>query len=88
MAFRRALLADPRRLDDGAGAHVEQCATCRAFYDRTLEQEEELEATLRVPVPEDLEARVFMRTAVLRRRRWRWLALAASVVGAAVFTLA
>jgi hypothetical protein len=77
--FRRAVLADPRRLGAEAARHGEQCGACRDFYARGVEAEARLAAALRVPVPEGLRARLLDRTAAARRAS-RWLALAASLV--------
>ena len=81
LEFRRAALADPRRLDAEAASHAEQCAACREFHARGLESEARLAAALRVTVPDGLRARVLDRTASARRPRG-WLALAASVLAA------
>jgi hypothetical protein len=79
LEFRRLALADPRRLDAEADRHAGECAACRDFHVRGLEAETKLAAALRVPVPEGLEARVLERTSGARRR-WRALALAASLL--------
>ena len=87
LEFRRVTLADPRRLDAEATAHVEQCTACRDFLVRSLETEAALSAALRVNVPEGLRERLLDRTARVRRPLG-WLALAASVVLAVAIAVA
>jgi hypothetical protein len=85
LEFRRAALADPRRLAAEAAAHGESCAACKEFLARTLELEMQLAAALRIPVPEDLSVRLLPWG---RARRPRWLALAASLLAAMAIALA
>jgi len=82
-----AILADPRRLGTEAAEHAGQCAGCKEFLARTLDEETLLARTLRVAAPEGLNARILDRTAAARRQV-RWLALAASVVVAVAIALA
>lgn len=86
LEFRRAALADPRRLDAEAAAHAGQCTACKEYFVHALEAETRLAAALRVRVPEGLQARLLDRTAAARRPRW--LALAASLVAAVAIALA
>lgn len=86
LEFRRAILADPRRLGAGAAAHAGKCAGCSEFLARTLDDEALLARVLRVAVPEGLQARILDRTAVARTRV-RWLALAAGVLLALSITV-
>lgn len=79
LEFRRVLLADPRRLGAEGAEHAGECASCKEFVARTLDDEALLARALRVAVPEGLHAHIFDRTAVARGRM-RWLALAASIV--------
>lgn len=87
LEFRRLTLADPRRLGGAAAEHAGQCAGCKEFLARTLDEEAQLARVLRVAVPEGLHERVFDRAA-LARSGVRWLALAASVVIAVAIALA
>ena len=87
LEFRRLILADPRRLGAEAAEHAGQCAGCKEFHARALDEEALLAGALRVAVPEGLHARILDRTAAARRRV-RWLALAASVVFAVAIALA
>jgi hypothetical protein len=82
LEFRRAVLADPRRVDAQAMQHAEQCAGCMEFLSHGLESEARLALALRIAVPEGLRARLLERTAAARRPV-RWLALAASLLVAA-----
>lgn len=85
--FRRAILADPRRLASEAAEHAGECAGCKEFLARTLDEEALLARALRVAVPEGLHARILDRRAA-GRSRVRWLALAASVLVAVTIALA
>ena len=85
--FRRTILADPRRLGAEAAEHAGECAGCKEFLARTLDEEALLARALRVAVPEGLHARILDRRAA-GRSRVRWLALAASVLVAVTIALA
>jgi hypothetical protein len=87
LEFRRAVLADPRRLGAEAAGHAWECARCKELLARTLDEEALLGRALRVAVPEGLHARILARTAAARRPV-RWLALAASVLVAVAIALA
>lgn len=86
LEFRRAALADPRRLEAEAASHAEHCPGCKEFLVQSLEAEARLAGALRVAVPEGLRARLLDRTAAARRPRW--LALAASLAAAVAIALA
>ncbi|MEO8144519.1 MAG: DUF3379 family protein [Betaproteobacteria bacterium] len=79
LQFRRATLADPRRLEHWATRHAEECPACRAFYAQELELENRLEEALRVDVPQRLTERALARHARPPLSR-RWLALAAGLL--------
>lgn len=81
LEFRRAVLADTRRIDSPATQHAGECAGCREFLANALQSEAKLAAALRVAVPEGMRARLLDRTASARGPSW--LALAASVMLAA-----
>jgi hypothetical protein len=87
LEFRRTILADPRRLGVEAAAHAGECAGCKEFLARTLEEEALLGRALRVAVPEGVHARILDRT-VAARNAVRWLALAASVLVAVAVAFA
>lgn len=87
LEFRRAILTDPGRLGTEAAEHAGECAGCKEFMARTLDEEALLARALRVAVPEGLHARILDRTATTRSRVRR-LALAASVVFAVAIALA
>jgi hypothetical protein len=86
LEFRRTALADPRRLGAEAAAHARQCTSCEDFFARTLEVEHALDAALWVEAPPSLPARVLEGTS-MARRRWRWLALVASLLVAVALAL-
>ena len=85
LEFRRLILADPRRLGAEAAEHAGQCAGCKEFLARTLDEEALLARALRVAVPEGFHARILDRAEA--RSRVRWLALAASVLVAVAIAL-
>lgn len=87
LEFRRVILADPRRLSAEAAEHVGQCAGCKEFIARTLDEEAQLARALHVAVPEGLHARILDAVAAARGRL-RLLALAASVLVAVGIALA
>ena len=70
LEFRRAALADPRRLGAEAAPHPGQCAACREFLARALEFEDNLAAALSIEPPADLPARLLRRTRPARTT-WR-----------------
>ncbi len=80
LEFRRRKLADPRRLNPEAAAHLAACAACRDFAIEVNENEERLAAALHVPVPEGLADRVILARKAGARFAPRLWALAASVV--------
>lgn len=82
LEFRRAALADPRRLSAPARAHGAGCAACAAFARDVEEAERDLERTLAVAVPDGLADRVLLR-ARGERAAWKGWALAAGIVLAA-----
>jgi hypothetical protein len=77
LEFRRAKLADPRRLSAEAQAHLAGCAACAAFAREVDEAEHALEHALSVRVPEGLAERIVFRSQPGRPVRRAWLAAAA-----------
>ena len=82
LEVRRILMAEPQRRDAGIAEHLQNCAGCANLARELLALDARLEAAFRVPVPEDLEARITLDGSLKNRRSpWRpWMALAASVV--------
>lgn len=80
--FRREFLADPRHLSPGAQEHAGSCALCRAWSQRAVQAEQRVaQALTGVAVPEGLNERILLRARHGQSvRRWRPLALAASVL--------
>jgi hypothetical protein len=79
--FRRAKLADPRRLSIEAEEHLIGCPVCQAFARRVNEGERRLARALEVPVPDGLSERILL--GVRNQRQlpsYRLWALAATVV--------
>ncbi len=79
LEFRRAKLADPRRLSAEALAHAEGCPTCTAFAAEVDETERALDQALQTPVPDGLADRIIFES-TRPRRAWRVWALAASLL--------
>jgi hypothetical protein len=86
--FRRAVMVDPGRLDPEARAHAAGCAGCREFLARSLEFEDRLAGSLKVPVPPGLGGRLARAATASSRGAARWYGLAASIVAAIVLAAA
>lgn len=80
LEFRREKLADPRRLQPEALAHLNGCAACRGFAAEVDENEARLAAVLDVPVPEGIAERIILRRKTQTRFSPRLGMLAASLV--------
>ncbi|MBQ4855134.1 DUF3379 family protein [Rhodanobacter sp. B2A1Ga4] len=85
LEFRRRLGAEPHVRDPEGLAHRDDCAACRAAWERAQSFEHALQGALDVPVPEGLAERVLLAQATGQRqhavRRHRVaLALAASLL--------
>jgi Protein of unknown function (DUF3379) len=83
LEFRRAKLADPRRLPEEALAHASACPACTAFAREVDEGERALDRALQTQVPEGLAERIIFRSRT-PRARWRAWTLAAGVLLALV----
>ena len=83
--FRRIVGAVPDSRDAGIAAHRLECRACAAFAASQYALDRRLEAALRVPVPDDLKARVIFNQSGrwMRARPRPWLAIAASLLLAA-----
>lgn len=81
--FRRAKLADPRRLSIEAEEHLIGCPACQTFARRVNEGERRLARALEVPVPDGLAERILLgvhNRNARGRQSYRLWALAATVV--------
>lgn len=80
--FRRAKLADPRRLSIEAEEHLIGCPACQTFARRVNEGERRLARALEVPVPDGLSERILLGVhhRAQNRPSYRLWALAATVV--------
>jgi hypothetical protein len=93
--FRRRIGAEPRSRDPELLDHRDTCKDgCAAFWQRAQRFEDDLEASLTVPVPEGLADRILLAHATGERRQQvrrnrTWMAMAASIlivfVGAGLF---
>jgi hypothetical protein len=88
--YRQAIMAQPHDPDPALAEHRESCADCKLFTDRLLRFETRLERALGVAIPA-ISDRVVLLTPKssqpargLRGARSGWLAMAASVLVAAV----
>ena len=89
--YRRGMMADPHDPDPRLREHRQSCHDCNAYTERLLRFESRLERALCVSLPADaasasdkvvpLRAKSLLRSPAPRRR---WLAMAASVLLAAV----
>jgi hypothetical protein len=79
---RRILGAEPQRRDAGIAEHLKDCPACANFARDMLALDARLDAAFKVPVPDDLEARIALDGSLKNQgRAWRpWLAAAASVL--------
>lgn len=68
---RRSLLAEPYASSPALAAHLDGCPACRAFAATLVREEDALRTVLEVPLPEQLQEKILLRTA-LRRRRDGW----------------
>lgn len=89
LEFRRTHDTEPASRDESFLRHRRECAACRAHSARAACFEQQLAASMQVPVPENLASKILLRQSFLagdRRTRWpRYgLALAASLVLLAV----
>jgi hypothetical protein len=80
LEFRRRILASPREVDPACRAHARDCSSCAEFLARADAIEEEVEQTIRVPVPEGLADRIILRHKFGSRRRFSVFALAATLL--------
>jgi len=87
--YRRLIETEPARstksLSQPGVQHVAECSECAEFTRRIRRLDQRIMEAVRVPVPENLEARILLRQSFQepqrRPTRWRSLwALAASVV--------
>ena len=63
LELRRAALVAPHHLDGHAQAHAATCAQCRAFLEETQTLERDLDATMRIPIPDGMQQRVLRQIA-------------------------
>ncbi len=82
--FKRALMANPRDPDAQLRAHREGCTDCSVFAERLLRFESRLERALRVDLPAGANRVVPLRSPRAATYRRGWLAMAASVLMAAL----
>lgn len=81
--FRRLLLTEPLNRQAEFEEHRRGCAACAGAAAQSARLERLIEAGIRVPVPEDLSAKILLRHAFRRPEPSRWpfrLALAASLL--------
>ena len=83
--YRRQIETDPAQRSAALSQHVLSCSACAEFTRRIRTVDQRIKDAVRVPVPENLEARILLRQSFQetrsrpRGRRSLW-ALAASVV--------
>lgn len=85
--YRRAMMVDPHDADPALTAHREGCHDCSVYSERLLRFESRLDQALRVATPSSMTDRVPRSLANrlgMPGSRQGWLALAASVLMAAV----
>lgn len=81
LEFRQLVGAVPETRDAAVAEHRLQCRACAGFAVEQLALDRRVEAALRIPVPDDLRARViFNQSGRWVRPRRSWLAIAASLL--------
>lgn len=80
LEFRRRVGAEPETREPAVLEHKLQCRACAEFSAEQSVLDRRLADALRIPVPEDLKARVIWRQAGRQRNARRWLPIAASLV--------
>jgi hypothetical protein len=93
LEFRQTVGAVPETRDAAVAEHRLQCRACAEFAAAQLALDRRLEVALRIPVPDDLRARVIFNQSgrwMRPERLWagRWLAIAASLLLAATLGFA
>ncbi len=80
LTYRRIKLATPQDASPEAIAHARACDNCAAFTRQLEAFEQDLHATLHVPVSEGLSDKIILRRGRPRWFRAAWLPVAAAIV--------
>lgn len=87
MEFQRELNAAPLRLSTAALGHAETCADCARRMAGQINLEAQWEAELQTHAPDGMEDRILLATRMIRQKRQRFYAVAASLVGGLAIVL-
>ncbi|MCG8435819.1 MAG: DUF3379 domain-containing protein [Gammaproteobacteria bacterium] len=80
LEFRQIIGAEPGSRDKDVLRHRLECRACGEYARKLEAMDTNLQQALKVQVPEDLQSRIMLRTALRRENRMKWYAAAASVV--------
>jgi len=84
LSARRIISTDARETTASLVEHLNECTTCKSFYDRQVAFNSKLKEAFEVDVPEGLEARILVEYKLnqkkVRSTTNRWVAMAASIM--------
>lgn len=80
LEFRQTIGAEPGSRDPEVLRHRMECRACAEFAASQQQLDTALEKALRVPVPEELSARILWRAANDQRAWRRWVGMAATIM--------
>lgn len=84
LSARRIISTDIKETNVSLGQHLNECKTCKAFYDRQMTFNNKLKEAFEIDVPEGLAARVLVEHKLNQKKAKnatnRWLTMAASIM--------
>ena len=84
LSARRIISTDMHEKSAAFTQHLQACASCKSFYERQLKFNRNLIEAVEIDVPEGLAARVLVEQRIhqkkSRDKKYRWTAMAASIV--------
>lgn len=84
LSARRIISTDIKKTNASLVQHLNECNTCKAFYDRQLAFNNKLKIAAEIDVPEGLAARILVEHKLNQKRvksvTNRWVAMAASIM--------
>ena len=84
LSARRLISTDINQKNPELVEHLRGCASCKAFYDRQLKFDRTLTEAVEIDVPEGLADRILVEQRIhqkkTRDKKYRWTAMAASIV--------
>ena len=80
LTYHRIKLAEPQNTAEDVIAHAHSCSDCAAFTRQLETLEQDLHATVNVPVPDGLAEKIILHHGRTERAGIRWFAMAAAIV--------